>query len=696
MAESQLAYQHQKRTMILFCICYALSVIPLTGNIDLPVIVLSLLCIGYRYGEIINRFREHPKKAEKAVIILVILAIILSVARHGIRAHLVSAFIDLLVSGIALKFLEQTRQRDLVAQVLALLFLSAVPFIFHFEWYMLLYLLVLVFFSFCALMSLFARQSMGHLFRYCARLIAMAVPLGALAFLVLPRFNPFWQMPGNPAASTGLGEEVDFNSISRLIEDQSVAFRAKFDGAIPRERYFTATYYPQFDPVRNGFIISGDMVRFEYHLNIYSRQSPRERHRRHMGTGTEYHLFVEPSQKRWIPALENSVSDDDQIFLTPMGTWIDRMPITQPRYYRFRHQTLPSDQEYLRRIRAGTDLQYLLNTGFYRQNPRTREFVSQLVKETGSPREFIMRIMSYFRQENFRYTLSPVSFSTERRNLIDAFLFENRNGFCNHYSAATAYMLRLAGIPAMVAGGYLGGTVNTEENYVTLRNSDAHSWVVAALDGHWVRIDPVTFIAPERVEKSYLDMISPSSMPVMSMERYRNHPVVGWLRKTLDELEFRWNSMILNYNFSDEQGFIQRFFTENALAAVATLAGALMGIFCLTLLFSGLLGRKKLRSPAAECYLTAIAELAPLGIRRLPMETPEMFLRRVLPTLASEELRQALADLTAAYNSAVYQGALAEKEGRSMLRRARKALIRACSRERRRRRASGIHGNLRV
>ncbi|MBQ8706534.1 MAG: DUF3488 domain-containing transglutaminase family protein [Succinivibrionaceae bacterium] len=679
MAEGQLAYQHQKRTMILFCICYALSVIPLIGVIDSVIVLISMSCIVYRYGEIINRFREHPKYLEKAVIVACVGLILFFLVKNGFRVHLVNAFIDLLICSIALKFLEQTRQHDLIVHIMSLLFLSAIPFIFHFDWYMLAYLLLVAFFDFCALMSLFAHQSMKHLFRYTFKTLAMALPLGAVVFVVLPRFNPFWQMPSNPVAATGLGEEIDFNSVSKLIEDSSVAFRVRFDGKIPRERYFTATFYPLFDMTRQSFLISGEMARFESRLGLFSRQDQRRRLPYNFSSGLTYHMFVEPSQRRWIPQLDPSLSDNDQIFYTSYRTWVDRVPITQPRYYKFKYIDSLTDQEYVLRTSIGRDQKdaataYLLNTGYYRSNPKTRELVKQFQSQTSSDAEFARRILEHFRTENFRYTLSPARISPNSRHVIDEFLFSNRNGFCNHYSAATAYMLRLAGIPAMVAGGYLAGEINTEDDFVTVRNSDAHSWVVAAIDGHWVRIDPVTAIAPDRIEKSYYDLASPASIPVTSIERYRTNPVISWFRNKMDALEFRWNSMILNYNFSEEAGFLTGFFSEHAIAASIMLLLSFATVIYFTMLLARVLTRKNTRSLIAQEYFRFVDAMKEMGHERMISDTPESYLARLLPALRSQEMRNFAVLLTKTVNDILYRNAESEKEGLKRLKALRKPL----------------------
>ena len=45
---------------------------------------------------------------------------------------------------------------------------------------------------------------------------------------------------------------------------------------------------------------------------------------------------------------------------------------------------------------------------------------------------------------------------------LEAFLFQDKNGYCQHFSGAVALMLRMLGIPARVASGFAPGTLDTK------------------------------------------------------------------------------------------------------------------------------------------------------------------------------------------------------------------------------------------
>ena len=126
-------------------------------------------------------------------------------------------------------------------------------------------------------------------------------------------------------------------------------------------------------------------------------------------------------------------------------------------------------------------------------------------------RRFISAVLQWFRSEPFFYTLAPPLL--EEGEPVDMFLFDTRRGFCEHYASAFVVMLRAAGIPARVVTGYQGGEINPRGGYMIVRQSDAHAWAEAIVDGRWQRFDPTAAVAPSRVERGLFGSV-PAGDPV--------------------------------------------------------------------------------------------------------------------------------------------------------------------------------------
>jgi hypothetical protein len=126
---------------------------------------------------------------------------------------------------------------------------------------------------------------------------------------------------------------------------------------------------------------------------------------------------------------------------------------------------------------------------------RVQELVKKITAVSKSPTQIIQNTLGYFLSGNFKLTLQPKSLTRGARGLND-FLFHSREGFCEHYAAALASLLRVAGVPARVVVGYKGGVHNPVGDYWRIAYSNAHAWAEAWDGSSWVRLDPTAFLPP--------------------------------------------------------------------------------------------------------------------------------------------------------------------------------------------------------
>src|SRR4029077_12467513 len=97
--------------------------------------------------------------------------------------------------------------------------------------------------------------------------------------------------------------------------------------------------------------------------------------------------------------------------------------------------------------------------------------------------DFVRAALRFFRTEPFFYTLAPALLPGP--DPVDAFLFDSRRGFCEHYASSFVVLARAAGIPARVVTGYQGGEMNPTGGYMIVRQSDAHAWTEALIGRRW-------------------------------------------------------------------------------------------------------------------------------------------------------------------------------------------------------------------
>jgi len=91
-------------------------------------------------------------------------------------------------------------------------------------------------------------------------------------------------------------------------------------------------------------------------------------------------------------------------------------------------------------------------------------------------------------REGFAYTSVPEAGTLGQP--LSEFLFETRRGHCEYFATALAVMLRSLDVPAVVVNGFYGGEYNELGEFITLRQSDAHSWVEVWVGAEgWVGFD---------------------------------------------------------------------------------------------------------------------------------------------------------------------------------------------------------------
>ncbi len=120
-------------------------------------------------------------------------------------------------------------------------------------------------------------------------------------------------------------------------------------------------------------------------------------------------------------------------------------------------------------------------------DPYVNGIVRNLIKGKTTEYDKVRAIYDSFSQDQgFSYSLQTTS-GTSGSDIAN--FLRNKVGFCQQYSAAMAWMVRAAGIPARVAIGFTRGS-DRDGNTYTLTNRNAHAWTEVYFSGFgWVPFD---------------------------------------------------------------------------------------------------------------------------------------------------------------------------------------------------------------
>jgi transglutaminase-like putative cysteine protease len=143
---------------------------------------------------------------------------------------------------------------------------------------------------------------------------------------------------------------------------------------------------------------------------------------------------------------------------------------------------------------------------------RTRQLAAQLAKDNDTPYDVAQAITFYLRA-NYKYS-ETVPLLPNKQDLVDWFLFDLKQGFCNYYASAEVILLRSVGIPARLAVGYAQGDNIDDPEFYTVRQRDAHAWPEVYFPGiGWVEFEP-TVSQPELVRPQQLTPANAAGVPL--------------------------------------------------------------------------------------------------------------------------------------------------------------------------------------
>jgi transglutaminase-like putative cysteine protease len=468
---------------------------------------------------------------------------------------------NLFIIALGLKLLEMKTERDLYLVNYLAFIVAASQFLYEQSILMASYILLVC----CALLATLVCINSRNIrllaaLKTAAIIIVQALPIAVALFVLFPRLEaPKWLLFNDShRAETGLSDSMEPGSISELGLSDELVFRVKFAGAIPppQQRYWRGPVLSYTDGKR-------------WTQAAFQKPSGKPTV---AGTSYQYTLLMEPQDKNWVFAL-----DMPQEFSAPLTLNAGYQLITPERTDQRAEYKVTSYPDY----NTGP-----INAGEYKAatqlpgepSDQIEQLVGQLHGFDGAPDNFINKLLSHFRTEDFHYTLTP---PVMEESPIETFLFKTRHGFCSHYASAFVYLMRVAHIPARVVTGYQGGELNKVGGFLEIRQADAHAWAEVWLENRgWVRVDPTAAIAPERIERE-INIDRQTTYGIASVNNYLPRPAYNWLkqaRQLWGNVDYNWQRWVINYDNKSQSSFLSSFGINDLKAMVYWMIAAIAAI----------------------------------------------------------------------------------------------------------------------
>jgi transglutaminase-like putative cysteine protease len=531
----------------------------------------------------------------------------------------------LLTVMLGLKLLELRERRDIHVTIFLGFFLVLTQFLYDQSMWLAAYL----FGGVMALVSIQVGLNRINIeprpqIRNTLVMIAGALPLALVVFLLFPRLHsPLWGISG-VGASTGIGQDMTLGDIGSLSRSNEIAFRVRFDDKTPEpaQRYWRGPVLWHTDGTRWS---AGEAAVFSPAPDVVT------------GPGIDYEITLEPSGSNWLFGLDLVTKIPPNSRLDSNFALISNHKVTKRQVYR-----VTSDPDYRLLDISPSERRQALQLPS-RISPRVRQLVTGWLNDTDptQPLQLVHRALDYYHQEPFVYTLSPGELAGDP---IDQFLFETRRGFCEHYAGSFALLMRLAGIPSRVVVGYQGGEQNPHAEHWVIRQSDAHAWTEVWLPQlGWWRVDPTAAVAPERIEQSInVGLSENSDRVVFHVDRnglagalWRN---AAWFA---DAVDFGWHHWVVGFTAERQKTLLESFGLRDLQGiglAITLLIGSALAITLVYLIAQ--IPRTQTQDPLPALWQRLLHKLQRAGVQAPPWHGPDTICTTAIAAFpdASEQL----------------------------------------------------------
>ncbi|MBI5848137.1 MAG: DUF3488 domain-containing protein [Nitrospirae bacterium] len=345
-------------------------------------------------------------------------------------------------------------------------------------------------------------------------------------FMVIPRAPQRFigKSHAHGIKTVGFSDKVDFGAFGDFKLDQTVVMRIEMDREVRPPYYFRGIAMDTFDGTswRNTTKQISRILKTDNEFII----APYDRAR-----VVEQRIYLEPIDSDVIFGLARVTAVTADTFSLLVD---DAQGITIPgKLSRRIKYAVRSDMAAVSQGRR--EERYL-------QMPRRMEKIISLARSisgAGSSDAEKASALETYLKRNYLYSLST-TLPPAGMSVLEDFLFNSKKGFCEHYASSMVVMLRGLGIPSRIVNGFYGGERNEYGNYLIVRQSDAHAWVEALIDGQWRRFDPTPAVAQQKP-------------PALS--------------HVLDSLRLQWTRYVVGFSSDDQKEIVR------TLASSFTLKG---------------------------------------------------------------------------------------------------------------------------
>lgn len=451
----------------------------------------------------------------------------------------------------ALKILEFTDEIEKDFIVLLGFFLTTAKFLFSYDLVFLSFSIPIYFIlTFSLLPSTWTAKNSKFAIKYVLKIFMGALPISIFIFVLFPRVTKTLtelNIAGSQGIS-GFSDTISPGSVSDLSLSNELVMRIEMNNIHilkVKEMYI------------KGLVLEKNINQMNWGSSKIQNLKPSQV----MNDNYDYKITLEQTNRLILFSLYNTLAlntESHRIFVDSNNTFkTDSVIERRIAYKGFLGAKEPTPSTENRQLNLETDRIKFTNDLL---KDRLTDLIKEIKSKYHRPYEINNALLAFFKNNNFQYTLSP---GLQSNLGLDTFLFQSKKGYCEHFAAAHASLLRLAGVPARVIIGYQGGEYNPVGNFWTIRQKDAHAWVEYLSESHnWILTDPITVIAPQRIEfgSELFSSISSDLLTAQEIEsKVQTRNLINNITMWFENINYQWNSFLLDFDFEKQKELFQKY-----------------------------------------------------------------------------------------------------------------------------------------
>jgi hypothetical protein len=477
---------------------------------------------------------------------------------------------------------------------------------FFYNTIMMLFYAVVAIFSFLLLLLWHRMQSSFMAsFKMALSMFVFSIPSIVFLFLVFPRISfetKDFGFSAGESIRTGHDGVMHVGENALLVPSKRVVMEISFDKGVPSpDQLYLRGSVLYIDKTDHWAPLGTELKKLNYPFT---------------DDLLHYRVTLYPHNKEWIYFLDHPVQSPQKTSIDTDHIVRAQKPVQKVmRYDGYSKLNNFIEEEKLSDLKKQNSLSY---------DPKRDDQLFEYMKSYDKNRG-LDGLIDHFKNLKLSYSLKPSGISLS--DPVDSFIFGNKEGYCVHFASTFATMARMAGYPSRVVTGFLADTTNSYENYLVVREEDAHAWVEIYIeDKGWQRVETTRYAVGSEDEQQNLSQAKEQT----------TNPLLHELNLAYMYVRYTIESWVLDYTRSKQMQLLKTLLEDSV--AVLKLVSVFVVLFVFAYLLRQLSHSKKDIHIAYEAMKPVLKKLKEHGFEKETHETMEDFLNRVYEKTGEDSL----------------------------------------------------------